>query len=192
MPMVTPTAFIALILFALLAAVIIQGPLGLSLAFDGKSMDAAAPGSSSAAGGIAIPQLLQMLAGGTGQSAPPPAQTSPESQQQQQQVGGSMKAAGPNGAMGSNWYITEGEPIKLPCRIILVADKQHIGDTNRGGQAQPRANPILSAADHLILASLPPLLQGERRSYKFPPCSSIFCYRPAGLQDKSFNMLHTP
>lgn len=58
-PAVSPAAFVSLLLFALLAAVIIQGPLGLRSAFSGESPASVAGHSHT--GSISLTGLLEIL-----------------------------------------------------------------------------------------------------------------------------------
>lgn len=102
--MVSPAAFIALFLFAILAAVMIQGPLGLSAAFTGEESSASLRSTQSPLKSSILPQLLNLL--GTSQSHTP--QVASQAQVPPNQVGGQMKAVGPNGAATSSWYINEG------------------------------------------------------------------------------------
>lgn len=58
-PAVSPAAFVSLLLFAILAAVIIQGPLGLKSAFSGEST--AALSGQSYTSSLSLTGLLEIL-----------------------------------------------------------------------------------------------------------------------------------
>jgi hypothetical protein len=62
---VSPAAFISLVLFAVLAAVIIQGPLGLKSAFNGDNLASTSSSTSTfqqnGAGSLSLTGLLEIL-----------------------------------------------------------------------------------------------------------------------------------
>jgi hypothetical protein len=108
MTIISPAAFISLFCFALLAIVIIQGPLGLAEAFSGKDPNMTPVTSSPAQSGqqLGVKQLRDLMA----VLQPNSASSAPASNgDPQPHIGGQHHAVGPNGAASSSWYINQGK-----------------------------------------------------------------------------------
>lgn len=103
-PLITPAAFISLVCFALLAAVIIQGPLGLSSAFAGEetSLQPTARSSDTGSKLLSTFKLLEVLGmGGSQRETTAPSDNGSK-------LGGQHNVVGPGGASSSNWFISPG------------------------------------------------------------------------------------
>lgn len=103
---ISPAAFISLFCFALLAIVIIQGPLGMAEAFSsGKETSVQTFSSSAHASGgqLGLKQILELL------QPQAPSRPQPPTGTDQPVLGGQHHAVGPNGAASASWYINQGE-----------------------------------------------------------------------------------
>ena len=105
---ISPAAFISLFCFALLAIVIVQGPLGLAQAFTGQDMNVQAESTNARNTGQRpgvgqVQALLDIL------QLHPPSRPSASTGGEQPRIGGQHQAVGPNGAASSSWFIHQGE-----------------------------------------------------------------------------------
>lgn len=122
-PAVSPAAFISLVLFAVLSAVIIQGPLGLKAAFNGEnpvSLSGGSPLGQAEPGSLSLTGLLEVMSaklpgfpgltrtdGSVHGNSNYQARSDPVPQ-----MAGQGSSSNKDGHSQWNWYA---KPCKLPC-----------------------------------------------------------------------------
>jgi hypothetical protein len=174
-PAVSPAAFISLISFALLAAVIIQGPLGLKSAFTGSpSIE-----GSSQASGVSLTSLLDLLSARLPRGLGPtrdedfPSGVPNSFNNLPQMAGqGSRNTKGEHDQW--SWFANSRKYFQLsnaghmqrPERVYNIASGRHAQPNNpeypSNGPHRNKNDNVM--ADKLAFSGLPPLLQSERIS----------------------------
>jgi hypothetical protein len=172
-PAVSPAAFISLISFALLAAVIIQGPLGLKSAFTGSP---SVEGSSQASG-LSLTSLLDLLSaklpGGLGSTRDEGLRSEvPNSSNNLPQMAGQGSRNNQGEHDQWSWFVNSRKYFQLS-NACHMQRPERVYNIASGGHAQPN-NPEYPSngphrnkndnvmADKLAFFGLPPLLQSKR------------------------------
>ncbi|KAJ9116319.1 hypothetical protein QFC22_004759 [Naganishia vaughanmartiniae] len=163
-PAVSPAAFISLIAFAILAAVIIQGPLGLKAAFSGQdAISSRGEGASSSTGAsLGLSGLLDILSARL-PTFPSGSAHSTNSYSNNgmpgvvPQMAGQGSSSDKNGHSQWNWYANP-----IPVNQQGNVNMGQMQGTGIPGQGRPP-----SEMDKLAFAGLPPLLQSMCESQTY-------------------------
>ncbi len=203
LPAISPAAFVTLFTFVLLAAILIQGPLGIGSVFNSPMPLGFGAPSAANVGQSPMPSLMNTLAKALGTpQAQTQAQAGLASPPIAPQMGGQGQKAGPAGTEQWHWFANPRQrhpPVFRHAADPMMFAVPPFNQPQQAQQAQATSQGVAagvaqsSQSDAMSYASLPALLQGPLTSRYGQARTSLTLHssRSAILPDQSRCLRHT-